>query len=64
MTTVEAIVHHDVRGNKMYYLKIVHGTKDHIISIGEKTHDAVKALLQDKPLDNQKNANDKQIKQK
>lgn len=43
---VQPIVHEDVRGNKLLYLKIQAASGEVLVNIGQKTYDAVtKAIL-------------------
>lgn len=42
--TVTPIEHTDVRGSKLYYLKITNGTEEYLINVGTKTYDAVKKM--------------------
>lgn len=44
--TAEAIQHIDVRGKKLYYLKLTDGTTEILINVGQKTYDSVTAMTQ------------------
>lgn len=57
---VEPLEHTDVRGNKMYYLKISNNGKEYLMNVGKKTFDTVTEMQQDQsqqklPLDDVQN---------
>lgn len=39
--TANVIVHSDIKGKKLYYVKISNGSLEHFINIGEKTYQAI-----------------------
>ena len=48
MTIVEAIVHTDVRGKQLNYVKIKNGNKEVLINVGNKTYEAVREVTTEK----------------
>lgn len=42
--TTQAIEHIDVRGKKLYYLKLSNGPAELLVNVGKKTYDSVKAM--------------------
>lgn len=42
--TVVALAHKDVKGKELYYLKVVSGSQELIINVGQKTYETVKAM--------------------
>lgn len=58
---VEAVSVENVKGETLYYLKISAGDNKHFVNVGQKTHDAVKALVQIETTETESN-NDKKGK--
>lgn len=50
---VEALEHTDVRGHKLYYIKMTAGKNEHLINIGEKTYNKVKELNEQEQKENE-----------
>lgn len=50
----EAIKHKDVKGKELLYVKVTANGKEHVINVGQKTFDAVAAILESKLEDNNK----------
>lgn len=52
---ITAIEHTDVRGNKLYYLKVTNKNgKEHLINVGEKTCNSIKTLIADDEINSKK----------
>lgn len=65
MKTAEAIVHKDVLGKELYYVKISNGEHSHLINVGKTTYDKVKELdkVQELPLEEPKTEPNKKVKE-